>query len=441
MVYPKINDDWIFRETFDSVSSAIENGATTFTGSPTIDKGFTGDGSSDVRYADDEDNRLGVSEYTIICTINATSLSDFDGFVSKSSGIDGTHIGLGGAGGGDNDDIYCSVNTGSGAAAGYSTGDIISTGTSYHCAMVFDGGGAANADRLKLYIDGSEQTLTFSGTIPATRQENADDIILGANISAAGREFDGTINDVRIYNRALSEDEINDIYNSGNDDITFSEINDSRALLALPLRSTYDDGNNNVTENIGSLGGTVDVDSGVTQLTPRGMNFPGTNNTLVIGTSASYPSGASARTVFLILETTEITGQTRFGGWGSSGSFGEFSFGVDTDTTTLELSRYGGDFTLSGSNLPNGGIHSVAYAYDGTDVKGYVDGIKSGSNSTQALDTNNAGAAQTPSIGSRSGGTVDEFIGDMYVVLIYDFELTPTQIKYLHNKYMRLLNK
>jgi hypothetical protein len=384
--YPKINDDWIFREQFRTVSDVIENGGSIT--DVTIDNGGTFDGSNDEITYQNVFSDVQSIVITLQPTTTTEDIIDFDG---------GTHS--------------IEASAGTLTATGFSSPTI--------------------------YVDGAvSSTLTTAEhqiVVTTDTSFEANAISIG---SVGASFYEGVIKEVRFYTSELSAKEVADI----NNEVTFQEIDDSRALLALPLRSTYNDGANDVTENIGSLGGTVNVDSGVTQLTPKGMNFPGTNNTLIIGTSASYPSGASARTVFLILETTEITGQTRFGGWGSSGSFGEFSFGVDTDTTTLELSRFGGDFTLSGSNLPNGGIHSVAYAYDGTDVKGYVDGIKSGSDSTQALDTNNVGAAQNPSIGSRSGGAVDEFIGDMYVAMIFDFELTDTQIKYLHNKYMRLLN-
>ena len=428
MAYPRINDDWIFRETFDSVSSATENGAdtivATFNGNQTVTLNGT---TQHLTYGTSKDLlRFTATEMTAMAWITTGAISgEVIANFSQSSPFQGFSFSVKGGGATNGKMSLYVADTGDGVAWVQDTGAAINDSTRTHVAVTFDGSNG------RFYTNG-----VLSSTIARSAGIGTSDNLMsiGRDTNAApSRYFNGTLEDVRLYNRMLSAAELLDIVEGD----TFTEIDDSKALLALPLRSTYDDGGTTATENIGSLGGTVDV----TQLTPRGMNFPGTNNTLIIGTSAAYPSGASARTVFLILDTTEITGQTRFGGWGSSGSFGEFSFGVDTNTTTLELSRYGGDFTLSGSNLPNGGIHSVAYAYDGTDVKGYVDGIKSGSDSTQALDTNNAGGAQTPSIGSRSGGTVDEFIGDMYVVLIYDFELTPTQIKYLHNKYMRLLNK
>ena len=43
------------------------------------------------------------------------------------------------------------------------------TAAAWHTVIIaYDGGGAANADRLKMWVNGVAQTLTFYGTIPAT---------------------------------------------------------------------------------------------------------------------------------------------------------------------------------------------------------------------------------------------------------------------------------
>ena len=46
-----------------------------------------------------------------------------------------------------------------------STGASLSTW--YNVVVVFNGGGATNADRLKIYINGVDTAMTFTGTIPS----------------------------------------------------------------------------------------------------------------------------------------------------------------------------------------------------------------------------------------------------------------------------------
>ncbi|MHC4175343.1 MAG: LamG domain-containing protein, partial [Planctomycetota bacterium] len=76
-------------------------------------------------------------------------------------------------------------------------------GVWHHLAGTYDG------SQLKLYIDGTlEVTTAHKGSI-ASNTANLD---IARNSEEAGRFYDGAIDDVRIYNYALSPDEIETIY-------------------------------------------------------------------------------------------------------------------------------------------------------------------------------------------------------------------------------------
>jgi len=68
--------------------------------------------------------------------------------------------------------------------------------TSHHVAVVFDGSGAENGDRLKVYVNGSLQTLTFTGTVPATIPSTTSPFKLG------GANFEGILDEFRVWNIA-----------------------------------------------------------------------------------------------------------------------------------------------------------------------------------------------------------------------------------------------
>jgi hypothetical protein len=74
--------------------------------------------------------------------------------------------------------IYTEVHNG---AAPY--GFISKAGISgwNHLALVFDGTQSTNATRLKMYFNGTQETLSFSGTIPATTRDNAGVELLRIN--------------------------------------------------------------------------------------------------------------------------------------------------------------------------------------------------------------------------------------------------------------------
>jgi hypothetical protein len=98
-------------------------------------------------------------------------------------------------------------DNGSGGNARTTDVDMVA-GNQYRVAFVYDGDGATNADRLKVYVDCEEKTLSFAGTIPSFLQDSSASVKIGKFGGILGRYFNGAMDDVRIYNRALSAEEI-----------------------------------------------------------------------------------------------------------------------------------------------------------------------------------------------------------------------------------------
>lgn len=90
----------------------------------------------------------------------------------------------------------------------------ITLGQWHHVVVTYTAGSAANDP--KIFIDGVEQTIFESVTpLGATFESDAANTLTIGNRLRSGsddRWFDGAIDDVRIYNRALSADEIADLY-------------------------------------------------------------------------------------------------------------------------------------------------------------------------------------------------------------------------------------
>jgi hypothetical protein len=75
----------------------------------------------------------------------------------------------------------------------------------HHVCGTYDG---AN---IRLYVDGvedPESPVVYSGSI----NTNSWEVLIGENAERPGREWDGLIDDVRIYSYALSEEEIKALY-------------------------------------------------------------------------------------------------------------------------------------------------------------------------------------------------------------------------------------
>lgn len=85
----------------------------------------------------------------------------------------------------------------------------INDGDCFHFAVVYNGlGGSENEDKLILYINGAEKTLSWSGTIPTvTADYGANHLVLG---DGANDFFDGSFDEFRIWSYARTATEILD---------------------------------------------------------------------------------------------------------------------------------------------------------------------------------------------------------------------------------------
>jgi hypothetical protein len=177
-------------------------------------KSYTFDGSSSID-AGDINALDGISQMSISAWVNLNNITQSNKYV-VSKALDDTHrISLGtsqDAGGyGGPDDVFLNL-TGGGYIYGWTTANILTAGSWHHWAMVFDGTQSGNANVLKFYYDGIQQSLSFLGTIPATTDINSAVVRMGAELT--GRNINASIDDVRIYNRALSSTEIRALYES-----------------------------------------------------------------------------------------------------------------------------------------------------------------------------------------------------------------------------------
>ena len=88
-------------------------------------------------------------------------------------------------------------------------------GNWYNTIFVYDGGGATDPDKLKIYVNGVNQTLYFNGTIPASLQNSSASLKIGKFGGILYRFFDGNIDEVGLFNTDLNAAQISEIYNSG----------------------------------------------------------------------------------------------------------------------------------------------------------------------------------------------------------------------------------
>ncbi|HEC61292.1 MAG TPA: LamG domain-containing protein [bacterium] len=93
-----------------------------------------------------------------------------------------------------------------------STDEVLVAGIWQHVLFTYDGFGAGDADKLKLYIDGQNKALTFEGTITASLPNSSASVKVGRVGGALTRYFNGLIDNVQIYNIALTPEKIQSLY-------------------------------------------------------------------------------------------------------------------------------------------------------------------------------------------------------------------------------------
>ena len=82
-------------------------------------------------------------------------------------------------------------------------------GSWHNVVVIYDSSSSANDP--EMYIDGVSQTIIEGNTPAGSAITTSQNYIIG-NRTSGNRTFDGQIDDVRIYNRALSRQEIREIY-------------------------------------------------------------------------------------------------------------------------------------------------------------------------------------------------------------------------------------
>lgn len=143
----------------------------------------------------------------------------------------------------------------------------------HHIAVSYSNtnGGLINPQTTKVYIDGKPQTTEYrqcstSGATPASIDTANDTLFIGRNRAHRETAFKGHISDVRIWNRALSPDEILALYQRTSE----ADANVGDLFAQLPLdRPTSDPIRDKGSWNVTSPGEFNHID--ITQILRRGI--------------------------------------------------------------------------------------------------------------------------------------------------------------------------
>jgi len=287
-----------------------------------------------------------------------------------------------------------------------------STDTWYHVTVVR----TADNKTVKLYVDGADIDDDF--VYNDTPNQGSDNLFIGDR-EQSGSWFEGQIDEVRVYNRALSAREVKELYEWAPGPVMHLKMDEKVAGDAQTLYDISGNENNGTTE-IGGNGTGMDC----TALGKYGSacEFDGTDDYVeTLSNIDEITATADAKFTFSFwINTTETSTDDLFAwsAYRSCGinynSAGKISCSVDSD--------YSGS-VISSTNVNDGGWHHISFVNIGNTQELFVDGV---SESTASEDMNILWPTTAISIGNRPfGGYYNGLIDD---VRIYNYARTQDQI-------------
>ena len=290
----------------------------------------------------------------------------------------------------------------------------LSTGTWYFATLTYDG------TNMRLYLNGS---------LEATSSAITANVLIGSQIIGrafwtSGNFFNGYLDEIGIWSRALSADEVSQLYNSGRGNAY--PLTDTPSLYGGVAYYKLD-GNSN--DSVGSNNGTdtsISYSSSYGKIN-QGASFNGSSSRIAIAHNSVF-NITSAITLLAWIKTTSTGGNQILCKYDDSFYFAVNGSTFNSGKIQMYLNNVSSGW-LTGGTVNDGNWHFVVGTYDGSTIKLYIDGSLSTSVSA-------SGSIQTGSnpveIGTRTAISY-YFNGDIDEIGIWSRALSSTEVSELYN--------
>ena len=292
----------------------------------------------------------------------------------------------------------------------------VNDGNWHYVAVVLEDDGSPNVSEVRLYVDGHPETI--AGVLErAVNTSAAQDVRIGA-FTAGPRYFRGMIDEVRIYDRALSDAEIAGLAQNGL--AAYWPLNDGNGVIVTEAVSGFDGILINMDDNNWTVGPEMDA-----------LNFNGTDEYILVPGYRGV-SGISSRSCTAWIKTAGADADQVIVSWGSSLAGQRWMFRIQAGGEPAVA--VGGGYATGNLPVADNQWHHIAAILDsdGTpsvdEIMFYVDGILQ---STLPVNTHpiNTGNTEPVYIGKLNSGTIPSFFnGLLDEIRIYDRALTAEEI-------------
>jgi|CXWL01.1.fsa_nt_gi hypothetical protein len=279
----------------------------------------------------------------------------------------------------------------------------------------------AGPSQIAVYIDGVLKGTPSRGAISTA----PNPFRLGFTTNYGGTPFNGQLDELEIFDRQLTEQEILAIYNAG------SAGKCKPVCTPLPINGvSWWKGNGAPNDTFGINNGILMNGAGYAPgIVGQAFDFSGTDDYLQVATPVGLPVGAAPRTMMLWFKTPNSWADTyplmmQYGGTSPSSKFGLMA----VDSGGRKLYFWGEANDLVGSTvLQTNTWYHGAVTYDGSTVKLYLNGL-SETSQAKSLNTFSGSDFTLGRYGSNSAIT-GEWNGLIDEPVIFSRELSQAEIQ------------
>lgn len=269
---------------------------------------------------------------------------------------------------------------------------------------------------LKLYLDGQ---LVGSSAISTASGVNTENLYFGANrtVSNSISPIDITMDEVRVYNRPLSDQEVAQLYSWYAPPVLWWSFDENTGS------AIYDKSGN---ENTGTITGATFAPGKY----GSAMRFSATNTDRVDRSSSltNIPANNAAQSIsyWYRVDSNPVGPDVAVNILGSGSS----ALQCGIRSSTIMCWKNGGTELVNATTPTANQWHHVGYTFDGTNHSLYVNGSLQ-ETSTVAADT---GTATNVEIGYNGDSTSEDWEnGEIDEVKLFDYQLSPEQITRVMN--------